>query len=167
MALENMISDTARIREDVKLGEGTKVWNYANLYGCQIGRDCIIGSYVEIQDNARVGDDVHINSHSLICSLVTIEDHAWLGHHVVTINDLYPPSKKRTGSESAWKPTLIREGAVIGSNATLLPVTVGRYAEVGAGSVVTKDVPDYAVVVGNPARIIRIKTPKADQTGSS
>ncbi len=150
-----MIADTAIIKDDVKLGEGTNIWHHANLYGCQIGNNCSIGSYVEIQDKVKVGHNVNINSHSFICSLVEIDDDAWLGHHVVTINDVNPPSKKRIGSTEQWKPTYIGKGAVIGSNATLFPVRIGKYATVGAGAVVTKDVPDYAVVVGNPARVIK------------
>ncbi len=148
------ISDAARIK-DSKIGKGTRIWPYANLYGCEIGENCTIGSYVEIQDNARIGNNVTISSHSFICSLVKIEDDAWIGHHVITINDINPPSRKRTGSTNEWKPTLIRRGAMIGSGAVLLPVTIGQYAKVGAGAVVTKDVPDYAVVVGNPAKVVR------------
>jgi acetyltransferase-like isoleucine patch superfamily enzyme len=153
-----MISEHATIK-DVKLGKETRVWHHANLYGCEIGDNCNIGSYVEIQDKAKVGHNVTISSHSFICSLVTIENNAWIGHHVVTINDVNPPSKMRTGSDSEWLPTLIKESAMIGSNATLFPVTIGKYAYVGAGAVVTKDVPDYAVVVGNPARIVRYDSP--------
>jgi acetyltransferase-like isoleucine patch superfamily enzyme len=150
-----MISKTAMVKDTV-IGEGTSIWNYANVYGCKIGKNCNIGTYVEIQSGAKIGNNVTISSHSFICDLVTIEDDVWIGHGVLTINDLYPPSKKRTGTRDAWKPTVIKRGAMVGSGATLLPVTIGQYAKVGAGSVVTKDVPDYAVVVGNPARIINM-----------
>ena len=103
------------------------------------------------------GNNVTISSHSFICSLVTIEDDVFIGHGVMTINDLHPPSFRRTGSKEYWQKTLIKKGAVIGSNVTLFPVSIGENAEVGAGSVVTKDVPDCAIVVGNPARVIKKK----------
>ena len=140
---------------NIKKGTGTKIWHFCNLFECTIGDGCNIGSFVEIQRGAVIGDNVTVSSHSFICSLVTVEDDVFIGHGVVTVNDLFPPSKKRTGSDEAWKKTLIKKGAVIGSNVTLLPVVIGRNAVVGAGSVVTKDVPDDCVVVGNPARIIR------------
>ncbi len=141
--------------ENCKIGEGTKIWNFTNLYGCDIGKNCNIGSYVEIQNKVTVGDDVTISSHSLICSLVTIEDNVFIGHGVMTINDLFPPSKKRTGSDSHWKRTLIKKGAIIGSHATLFPVTIGKESVVGAGSVVIKDIPDGEVWAGNPAKFIK------------
>jgi acetyltransferase-like isoleucine patch superfamily enzyme len=143
------------IVKDCKVGKNTNIWHFVNMYGCKVGDNCNIGSYVEIQSNVKIGNNVIISSHSFICSLVTIEDDVFIGHHVVTINDINPPSKRRTGSEKEWKPTLIKKGAVIGSNATLFPVTIGRNAVVGAGAVVTKDVPDNCIVVGNPARVLR------------
>ena len=151
-----MISKTA-IVNDSKIGDKTKIWEYANVYGCDIGKNCNIGSYVEIQSSVRIGNNVTISSHSFICSLVIIEDDVFVGHGVMTINDIYPPSFKRTGSKKYWQKTLIKKGAVIGSNATLLPVTIGKNAEVGAGAVVTKDVPDHCIVAGNPSRIIKKK----------
>ncbi|MBU0459621.1 MAG: N-acetyltransferase [Nanoarchaeota archaeon] len=143
------ISNTAIVK-DCQIGAGTKVWNFTNLYGCQIGENCMIGTYVEIQNDVKIGNNVRVQSHSFLCSLVTIEDNVFIGHGVMTINDLHPPS----GDPEKWKSTLIKKGASIGSNATIFPVTIGENAIVGAGAVVTKDVPDNCTVVGNPARII-------------
>ena len=151
-----MISDTAIVK-DTQIGFGTKIWEFANVYGAKIGENTVVGSYVEIQNNVSIGNNVTVSSHSLICSLVTIEDNVFIGHGVMTINDLHPPSFRRTGSKDFWKSTTIKKGAVIGSNATLLPVIIGENAEVGAGSIVTKDVPDNAIVTGNPAIVIKIK----------
>lgn len=143
------------IIKESKIGKGTEIFNFCNIYGCEIGENCKIGSYVEIQDNVKIGNNVKVQGHSFICSLVTIEDDVFIGHGVMTTNDVYPPSRKRTGTDKYWKPTLIKKGAVIGSNATLLPIIIGENALVGAGAVVTKDVPDNCIVVGNPARIIK------------
>ena len=151
-----MISKTAIVKDSI-IGDKTQIWHYVNIYGCKIGQNCNIGSYVEIQNDVCIGNDVTVSSHSFICSLVTIEDNVWIGHSVMTINDAHPPSYKRTGSKKYWQKILIKKGAIIGSNVTLLPVTIGENAEVGAGAVVTKDVPDNCIVAGNPARIIRKK----------
>ena len=151
-----MIRDTAIVK-DTQIGSGTKIWEFANVYGANIGENTMIGSYVEIQNNVTIGNNVTVSSHSFICSLVSIEDNVFIGHGVMTINDLHPPSFRQTGSTDQWKETHIKKGAVIGSNSTLLPVTIGVNAEVGAGSVVTKNVPDNAIVAGNPATIIKIK----------
>ena len=150
------ISNTAIVKES-KIGYNTSIWEFANVYGCEIGTNCNIGSYVEIQSNVNIGNNVTISSHSFICSLVSIEDDVFVGHGVMTINDLHPPSFKRTGSNKDWKKTIIKKGAVIGSNCTLLPVTIGENSEIGAGAVVTNDVPDNCIVAGNPARIIKKK----------
>lgn len=149
-----MISNTAIVKA-AKVGEGTKIWEFANIYGCVIGRNCNIGSYVEIQSDVSIGNNVVVSSHSFICSLVTIEDDVFIGHGVMTINDVHPPSFRRTGTKDNWKRTAIKKGAVIGSNATLFPVLIGKNAVVGAGAVVTEDVPDNCTAIGNPARIVK------------
>ena len=148
-----MISKTSIIKNSI-IGKETTIWEYCNIYGCKIGDHCKIGSFVEIQDNVDIHDHVNISSHSFICSLVTIEENVFIGHGVMTINDLYPPSRQRTGSSEQWEKTVIKENAVIGSNATLFPVTIGKNSIVGAGAVVTKDVPEGVIVAGNPAKII-------------
>ena len=147
-------ADTA-ILNNVKVGSGSKIWHYTNLYDCILGNNCINGSFSEIGSGVVIGNDVTISSHSFICSLVKIQNNVFIGHGVMTINDLYPPSFKRTGSKKDWKNTIIKEGATIGSNATLFPVVIGKNSIVGAGSVVTKDVPDNCIVAGNPAKVIK------------
>ena len=121
-----MIAESAKVK-NTKLGEGTKIWDFANVYGAVIGGDCTVGAYVEIQSDVKIGNGVTVSSHSFICSLVTIEDNVFVGHGVMTVNDLFPPSRKRTGSDSEWRETTIRAGATIGSNATLLPVAPLAY----------------------------------------
>ena len=154
-------ADFARIAPDVRLGQDVKIYAFANLYGCEIGDDCKIGTFVEIQKGVRIGSRVKISSHSFICEGVTIEDEVFIGHGVMFTNDKYPRATTDTGDlqgEADWVciPTLIKRGASIGSNATILcGITIGEGALVGAGSVVTQDVPTGAVVVGNPARMIR------------
>jgi UDP-2-acetamido-3-amino-2,3-dideoxy-glucuronate N-acetyltransferase len=150
-----------RIAPDVKLGQNVKIFAFTNLYGCEIGDETKIGTFVEVQKNARIGKRCKISSHTFICEGVTIEDEVFLGHNVTFINDLYPRATAAGGqlqTEADWecRPTLVKRGASIGSSATLLcGITVGENAIVGAGSVVTKDVPANTVVAGNPARILR------------
>ena len=149
-------SDSAIIKNS-DVGKDTKVWEFANIYDCTIGENCNIGSFVEIQGDVIIENNVTISSHSFICSLVKVEDDVFIGHGVMTINDIKPPSFKRTGSKVQWKKTLIKKGAVIGSNATLFPVTIGENSEIGAGSVVIRDVPANCIVAGNPAKMIKKK----------
>lgn len=144
------------------MGENVKLSQFINLYGCEIGDETKIGAFVEIQKNAKIGKNCKISSHTFICEGVTIEDNVFIGHGVTFINDTYPRATTENGAlqtEKDWKvePTLIKKGASIGSGATVLcNVVIGEYAIVGAGSVVTKNVPDYAIVAGNPARTRRL-----------
>ncbi len=150
-----------RIAPDVKLGRGVRIFGFANLYGCEIGDDVKIGAFVEIQKGVKVGHRCKISSHSFLCEGVTVEDEVFIGHNVTFINDRFPRATTGAGqlqTEADWAcvPTVIKKGASIGSSATLLcGITVGEYAIVGAGSVVTKDVPPYTVVAGNPARVLK------------
>lgn len=154
-------AEFSRISPDVKLGEDVKIYAFVNLYGCEIGDESKIGTFVEIQKGAKIGKRVKVSSHTFICEGVTIEDEAFIGHGVMFINDRHPRSTTESGeiqSEADWVcvPTLIKRRASIGSNATILcGVTIGENAMVGAGSVVTRDVPANTVVAGNPARIIQ------------
>jgi UDP-2-acetamido-3-amino-2,3-dideoxy-glucuronate N-acetyltransferase len=150
------------INKDVILGENVKIFhpNLVNIYGCSIGDETKIGTFVEIQKNVIVGSRCKISSHSFLCEGVVLEDEVFVGHGVMFTNDLYPRASNEDGSlktESDWDAvqTLVKKGASIGSNATVLPgVTIGKKVIVGAGAVVTENVPDYAIVVGVPARIV-------------
>jgi len=149
------------IAPDVKLGVNVRIFSFTNLYGCEIGDDTKIGTFVEIQKGVRIGRRCKISSHTFICEGVIIEDEVFVGHNVTFINDLFPRATNADGAlqtEADWEcvPTWIKRGASIGSGATLLAgITVGEHALVGAGSVVTRDVPPWTVVAGNPARILR------------
>jgi len=149
------------IAPDVKLGRDVKLSKFINLYGCQIGDESRIGAFVEIQKNASVGKRCKVSSHTFICEGVTIEDNVFIGHGVMFINDSYPRATAADGNlqtEADWKVerTVVKKGASIGSGATILSnLSIGENAIVGAGSVVTKDVPPGSIVVGNPAKILR------------
>ena len=154
-------SSTLRIAPDVKLGRDVKIYSFVNLYGCEIGDESKIGAFVEIQKGVRIGQRVKVSSHTFICEGVTIEDEVFVGHGVMFINDKYPRAANADGAlqtEADWSvtPTLVKRGASIGSNATILcGVTIGERAIVGAGSVVTRDVPPDTIVAGVPARLMR------------
>jgi acetyltransferase-like isoleucine patch superfamily enzyme len=153
--------DYRAIAPDVRLGNGVTLSKFINLYGCEIGDETKIGAFVEIQKNAKVGRRCKVSSHTFICEGVTIEDHVFIGHGVTFVNDSYPRATTATGelqTTADWRVevTLVKRGASIGSGATILPnVVIGENAIVGAGSVVTRDVPPDAIVAGNPARLLR------------
>jgi UDP-2-acetamido-3-amino-2,3-dideoxy-glucuronate N-acetyltransferase len=149
------------IAPDVKLGKDTIVYHFVNLYGCEIGDETRVGCFVEIQKNAKIGKHCKISSHTFICEGVTIEDNVFVGHNVTFVNDKFPRATNGKGllkADEDWKvePIMVKKGASIGSSATLLGnVTIGENAIVGAGSVVTRDVPPNTIVAGNPARVLR------------
>jgi acetyltransferase-like isoleucine patch superfamily enzyme len=158
------MNEFVSIAPDVKLGKDVKLSKFINMYGCQVGDNTKIGAFVEIQKNATVGKNCKISSHTFVCEGVVIEDEVFVGHNVAFINDSYPRATAADGAlqtEQDWKvePTVVKKRASIGSGSTILSkVTIGENALVGAGSVVTKDVPANAVVAGNPARILRYLT---------
>ncbi len=155
------MSSFQAIAEDVKLGENVRLGKFINLYGCEIGDETKVGALVEIQKNSSIGKRCKISSHTFICEGVTIEDNVFVGHGVTFVNDSYPRATSPGGglqTEDDWKVefTVIRKGASIGSGATILAnISIGENAIVGAGSVVTKDVPPNTIVAGNPARVLR------------
>ncbi|MFQ5737592.1 MAG: acyltransferase [Acidobacteriota bacterium] len=155
------MSDYLCISPDVKLGRDVKLSQFINLYGCEIGDNTKIGPFVEIQKNAKIGSHCKISSHTFICEGVTIEDNVFVGHGVTFINDSYPRATTTDGelqTEKDWRvePTVIRRGASIGSGVTILSnIVIGQNAMVGAGSVVTRDVPANAIAAGNPAKVLR------------
>lgn len=150
-----------QISPDVKLGKNVRIFGFTNLYGCEIGDDVKVGTFVEIQKGAKVGRNCKISSHTFICEGVVLEEEVFIGHNVTFTNDLYPRAVNGEGklqTEADWKciPTLVKRGASIGSGATLLcGITIGEKAIVGAGSMVTRNVPAGATVAGNPARLIK------------
>ena len=149
------------IAPDVKVGRNVKFSQFINLYGCEVGDETKIGAFVEIQKNAKVGQRCKISSHTFICEGVTIEDEVFIGHNVTFVNDSFPRAASRTGAlqtEQDWKVevTLVKKGASIGSGATILAnVVIGENALIGAGCVVTRDVPANAIMVGNPGKVVR------------
>ncbi len=153
--------DGLRIAPDVRLGRDVKIYAFVNLYGCEIGDESRVGTFVEIQKGVHIGRRVKISSHTFICEGVTVEDEVFIGHGVMFTNDKYPRATTGEGglqTEADWQciPTLVRRCASIGSNATILcGVTIGEGAIVGAGSVVTRDVPAWTIAAGNPAKVIR------------
>jgi acetyltransferase-like isoleucine patch superfamily enzyme len=167
------MTDHRCVAADVTLGANVKLAQFVNLYGCTVGDHTKIGAFVEIQKNATVGRNCKISSHSFICEGVTIEDDVFVGHNVTFINDLYPRATTGDGElqrDGDWtvEPTLVRRGASIGSGATVLArVTIGENAIVGAGAVVTRDVPANCIVAGNPARVVRSITPLVSREPST
>jgi acetyltransferase-like isoleucine patch superfamily enzyme len=157
---EKMVDNFCCITPDVKLGSGVKLSKFINLYGCEIGEETKIGAFVEIQKNASIGKHCKISSHTFVCEGVTIEDDVFIGHGVTFINDSYPRATTdgKLQTEADWhvERTVVKKGASIGSGATILSNTcIGESAIVGAGSVVTKNVPPNTIVAGNPARVLR------------
>jgi acetyltransferase-like isoleucine patch superfamily enzyme len=157
---EYLRENSIRLR-DVKLGEDVKIYSFVNAYGCEIGDESRIGAFVEIQKGVKIGRRCKISSHSFLCEGVTVEDNVFIGHGVMFTNDKYPRATNSDGyvqSDADWDVirTIVKKGASIGSNATIIAgVTIGENAMVGAGSVVTRDIPDCSTVVGVPARVIQ------------
>jgi acetyltransferase-like isoleucine patch superfamily enzyme len=147
----------ARIAEDVVFGREVKVVQPLNLYGCHIGDHCFIGPFVEIQKNVVIGEETKIQSHTFVCEMVSIGKSCFIGHGVVFINDLFSEGKPSGGDKTKWKPTTIGNQVSIGSNATILPVSICDEVVIGAGSVVTRDITVPGTYAGNPAKMIAKK----------
>ncbi len=145
----------SKIRDDVAFGENFKVVKPVNLYGCRFGDDCFVGPFVEVQKDVTIGNRTRVQSHSFICELVSIGSDCFIGHGVMFINDLFSEGGPAGGNQSQWKSTSIGNHVSIGSNATILPVTICDQTVIGAGAVVTKDILEPGVYVGNPARLLR------------
>lgn len=154
--------DKKNIANDVRLGKNVRIFDFVNLYGCEIGDNSKVGTFVEIQKGASIGKNCKISSHTFICEGVAVEDDCFIGHNVTFINDIYPRAITGDGgmqTDEDWKcvPTLVKRGASIGSSVTILcGITIGENAIIGAGSVVTKDIPPNTIVAGNPARTLRV-----------
>jgi acetyltransferase-like isoleucine patch superfamily enzyme len=164
------MSEFNSVAADVKLGVNVKLSKFVNLYGCEIGDETKIGAFVEIQKNARIGKRCKVSSHTFVCEGVVVEDNVFIGHGVTFTNDTYPRATNddgalQTGADWAVRPTVVRKGASIGSGVTLLcNLSVGENAIVGAGSVVTRDVPPNTIVAGNPARVLRSIEAQTEET---
>lgn len=155
MNINNPILLSAKINGDVIFGENVKVVEPVNMYGCTIGSNCFIGPFVEIQKDVIIGDFCKIQSHAFICELVTIGEKCFIGHGVMFINDLFDSGGPANGDKTKWKHTVIGNNVSIGSNATILPVTICSNVVIGAGAVVTKDISKPGIYAGNPAKFLR------------
>jgi len=165
--MPNTESSFLRVAPDVKLGKNVRLFGFVNLYGCEIGDDVKIGTFVEIQKGAKIGNRCKISSHTFVCEGVTLEDEVFVGHNVTFTNDRHPRATANGAlqTEADWVclPTLVKRGASIGSGVVVLcGITIGENALIGAGSVVTRDVPPNTVVAGNPARVMKPRPPKSD-----
>jgi acetyltransferase-like isoleucine patch superfamily enzyme len=150
----------SHIKDDVIFGSGVKVVQPVNLYGCEIGDECFIGPFTEVQKNVTIGKKTKVQSHAFICEMVTIGENCFIGHGVMFINDLFAEGAPAGGDQSKWKQTFIGNNVSIGSNATILPVSICNNVVIGAGAVVTKNITEPGVYAGNPAKPIR-KTGKS------
>ena len=145
----------SQIRDDVQFGSNVKIVQPVNLYGCELGNDCFIGPFVEIQKDVKIGQRTKIQSHSFVCELVTIGDDCFIGHGVMFINDLFDGGGPARGDKSKWKSTVIGNNVSIGSNATILPISICANVVIGAGAVVTKNITQPGIYAGNPAKLVR------------
>lgn len=152
---------SAFIKDDVRFGENVTIVHPVNMYGCTIGNNVFVGPFVEIQQNALIGDNCKIQSHSFICELVTIGNNCFIGHGVMFINDLFKDGKPAMGDKAKWKSTLIGNNVCIGSSATILPVTICDNVIIGAGAVVTKNITIPGNYAGNPAKLIKSREENA------